>query len=155
MKAIFTEQYTAGTNAPQGTASSANVRVFNTTVVNQIPGCTLNATTGYITVDVGEYEIEASAGLYGYLASQLSLETVSGSAFNGNPDGIPFLDLTGQGAQFDQFGTVTGWIRADIATTFKANHFAGAAYGTASSLGNDSGSGRPNVAAIIKITKHK
>ena len=152
MRAIFTEQYAAGTNAPQGTASSANVRVFNTTVVNQIPGCTLDATTGYITVDVGEYEVEASSGLYGYFASQLSLATVSGSSFSA--DGIAFLDSAGQGSQLDQFATVTGWLRADVPTVFKASHFAGTANPSVTpSLGNDSGSGRPNVAAIVKITK--
>ena len=149
--AIFNEQYPAGTNAPTGTPSAPNTRVFNTPVVNSIPGCTLDPSTGYITVDVGEYLVKAEAGLYGYLASHLSLVTVSGTPFNA--DGIPFLDLTGQGAQFDQFATVTGWLRADVPTTFRASHFAGAAYGTASSLGNDAGSGRPNVAAQITLIK--
>ena len=149
--AIFNEQYPAGTNAPTGTPSAPNIRVFNTTVANSIPGCTLDPTTGYITVDVGEYLVRAEAGLYGYLASQLSLTTVTGSPFAA--DGIPFLDLPGQGAQLDQFASVTGYLRADMPTTFKAPHFAGAPLFAIQSLGNDAGSGRPNVSAQITLIK--
>ena len=148
---IFQEQYPAGTNAPTGMASAPNVRVFNTTVVNNIAGCTLNPANGQITVQPGFYKVEAAAGLFSYLASQLSLSSVSGSAFNA--DGLPFLCLTGQGAQFDQISTVVGWLRADVTTVIEASHYAGAAYGTSPSLGNDAGSGRPNVPAQIVLTQ--
>ena len=150
--AIFTQQYPAGTNAPTGTPSAPNVRAFNTTVVNNIAGCTLDSSTGDITVQPGFYKVEASAGLFGYLASQLSLVSVSGSAFNA--DGIPAVGILGQGAEVClPTSTVIGWLRADVATVVQASHYAGAAYGSAQSLGNDAGSGRPNVSAQIVITQ--
>ena len=150
--AIFTEQYAAGTNAPAGTASAENPRVFNTTVVNNIAGCKIDTSTGQITVQPGFYKVEATAGLFGYLASQLSLISVSGSAFNA--DGIPSVGILGQGAEIClPTSTVIGWLRADVATVVQASHYAGAAYGSAQSLGNDAGSGRPNVPAQIVFTQ--
>ena len=150
--AIFNEQYSAGTNAPSGTPSAPNVRVFNTTVVNDIAGCSLNTSTGQITVQPGFYKVEATAGLFGYLASQLSLVSVSGSPFN--EDGIPAVGILGQGAEIClPTSTVIGWLRADVPTVVQAPHYAGAAYGSAQSLGNDAGSGRPNVPAQIVFTQ--
>jgi hypothetical protein len=96
--AIFNETQASGTQGGTSTSGSFIKRVLNTTVVNNITGCSIASSV--ITLPAGTYLINAAAPFYGSAAAKIKLrnttdstDTIIGMSIN-STQGITG-DLTG------------------------------------------------------------
>ena len=75
--AIFNEQQASGTNGGSATSGSYAKRTLNTTVVNNITGCSIAASV--ITLPAGTYAVTAFAPTYTVSRNRLRLQNTTDS----------------------------------------------------------------------------
>lgn len=153
--ALFQEQYASGTGAGTGTASSFNTRLLNTTAINDIVGCSLDASTGIVTLPPGNYWITGSAPSKNYSFSQVRLydsgnniSLISGtSETNGTTNGQEQSHVSNR-------SIIDGPLTLTSTTEICLSHFIGAEVGTVTlsySLGDAVSSGAPELFSTLKI----
>ena len=140
--AIFNETQASGTQSGASTTGSFIKRVLNTTVVNDITGCSIASSV--ITLPAGTYLVNAAAPFYGSGAAKIKLrnttdstDTIIGMSIN-NTEGIA--------------GNLTGYFTIAGSKNFEIQYrvqFAVAAYG----LGAECNFGVSEVYTTIQIQK--
>lgn len=150
--AIFTEQYSSGTNAPTGTASAFNQRALNSSSTgNNLVGCTLDPATNTVSLPAGTYKIQALAKQAYYQRGQLCVWDYT----NNLPLIVGISSATPTGTAFSQADlTVHACDVVQIPSTISVglNHYVGVVLGVGTTycLGMASDSGQvENYAQLI------
>ena len=107
-QAIFNETQASTTNGGTATSGSFVKRTLNTTIVNNITGCSISSSV--ITLAAGTYRVEAYAPVYRVNSQQLRFFNNTASAILGAPGNNLIVDNTGDNggiAILDTYFTLT------------------------------------------------
>lgn len=124
--ALFQEQYPSGVTIPTATPTSLNDRVLNTPVVNNIPGCTFDPATGYVTLNApGIYLLEANSATWGSSTAQTQVLNVGGAVI---AIGVSAqCTVGGQASQSTHTSALKGYLRVDTPVSIKLATYYGLA----------------------------
>ena len=131
--AIFTELQTSGTNGGSATSGSYIKRTFNTTIKNDIIGCTLASSV--ISLPVGTYFVSAFAPTYNTERNKLRLQNTTDSTTI-NVGQSSFASGTQSSAVLQTVFTITGTKNIELQHRFQ-NTVNTNGLGVACSFGDD------------------
>jgi hypothetical protein len=114
--AIFNELQPSGTNGGSATSGSYIKRTFNTTIKNNIAGCTL--TSSVISLPAGTYFVSAFAPTYNTERSKLRLQNTT-DAITINVGQNCFASATQNSAVLQTIFTITGTKNIELQHRFQ------------------------------------
>lgn len=156
-KAIYKEQYAAagaGAVGPALASATWNLRNLNTASANNLASApALNTTTNLVTLTAGEYEIRGFAQAYVVNTSHVAIFDFTNNVYL--ETGTSLFEPTGSVGQWSgPFGEVTTRVSVATGTTLDiglVHYVTGVTGSAATRVGAGSGSGQPEVYAILEI----